>query len=59
VVTLTGGYKLQVFEIHVLVKTLGAKKDEVRQTFRMLHNKELSEFYRSPDIVGILKCTRL
>jgi hypothetical protein len=48
--------KLQVFENKVLGKILGAK-DDIKEQFRILQNKELHDLYISPVIIGIMKST--
>jgi len=40
------------------MKIFGRKRDEVSQ-FRMLHNEEFRGFHRSPNIVTVVKYTRL
>jgi len=39
----------------VLRKAFSLKMDEVSEQFRVLHNKELCELYRSPIVVRIVK----
>jgi len=43
----------------VLRKIFGPMKDEVRGERRRLNNEELYYLYFSPDIVGVIKSTRL
>jgi len=41
-----------VFENRVLRGVFGAKRDEVKGEWRILHNEELNDLYFSPNIVG-------
>jgi hypothetical protein len=43
-----------VFEIRVLRKIFGLKKDEVTGEWRKLHNKELRDLYTSPNIIRMI-----
>ncbi|KAJ4443963.1 hypothetical protein ANN_05752 [Periplaneta americana] len=43
----------------VLRKIFGAKRDEVTEEWRKLHNTELQALYSSPDIIRNIKFTRL
>jgi hypothetical protein len=49
---------LRVFENRILRRILGPKRDE-NVEWRRLHNKELHNLYRSPNIVRVIKCRRL
>ena len=44
---------LRMFENRMLRKILGPKRDEVTGEWRKLHNKELSDLWSSPNIVGV------
>jgi hypothetical protein len=50
---------LGVFEIRVLRKMFGPKKDEVTGKWRKLHNEELNVVYCSPNIVRVIKSRRM
>ncbi|KAJ4435166.1 hypothetical protein ANN_23742 [Periplaneta americana] len=47
--------RLKVFENKVHRKIFGAKRDEVTEEWRKLHNAELHAFYSSPDIIRNIK----
>ncbi|KAJ4426471.1 hypothetical protein ANN_27285 [Periplaneta americana] len=49
--TLKEEQRLRVFENKVLRKIFGAKRDEVTEEWRKLHNAELHALYPSPDII--------
>ena len=49
-VTLREERRLRVFENRVLRRMVGAKRDEVRDAWRKLHNEELNDLYCSPNI---------
>ncbi|KAJ4431211.1 hypothetical protein ANN_19808 [Periplaneta americana] len=57
--TLREEQRLKVFEIKVLRKIFGAKRDEVTGEWRKLHNTELHALYSSPDIIRNIKSRRL
>jgi hypothetical protein len=44
-----------VFENSVLTKIFGAKRDQVTDDWRKIHNKELHELYSSQNIVPLIK----
>jgi len=44
-----------VSENKVSEKTFGHRKDEVSEQFRILHNEELGDLYKSLSIVRIVK----
>ena len=52
-------HRLRVFENKVLRKIFGAKKDEITDKWRKLHNAELHALYSSPNIIRSLKSRRL
>jgi hypothetical protein len=47
--------RLSVFENRVLRGIFGAKRDEVTEDWRKLHNEELNDLYCSPNIVRVIK----
>jgi hypothetical protein len=49
--TLREKHRLKVFENRVLRRIFGLKRDEVTGQWRKLHNRELHNFYSSPDII--------
>ena len=49
--TLREEHRLRVFEIKVLRKIFGAKRDEITRELRKLHNSELHALY---SLLGIL-----
>jgi len=51
--------KLRVFEIVVLRRIFGPRRDEVTGKWRRLHNKELNDLYSSPNIVQVIKSRRM
>jgi len=46
---------LRVFEIRVLRRVFGPKRDEVTGEVRKLHNKEFYDLYSSPNVIGAIK----
>jgi len=52
-------HKLQVFENKVLRKTHEPKNDKASQQFRILHNEEQCDLYRSPTTRVYPKVSRL
>jgi len=56
---LQGERKLRVFEIMVLRRIFGSRRDEVTAEWRRLHNEELNYFYSSPNIVRVIKSRRM
>ena len=51
-------YRIRVFEIRILRRIFGPKRDENGE-WRRLHNEELHSLYRSPNIVRVIKSRRL
>ena len=58
-ITLREEHRLRLFENKVLRKIFGAKKDEISDEWRKLHNAELHALYSSPNIIRSLKSRRL
>jgi hypothetical protein len=50
-----GETQTEVFEIRVLRRIFGQKRDEVTGDWRKLHNEELHNLYSSPDIIRMIK----
>ncbi|KAJ4441667.1 hypothetical protein ANN_11525 [Periplaneta americana] len=57
--TLREEQRLRVFENKVLRKIFVAKRDEVTEEWRKLHNTELHALYSSPEIIRNIKSKRL
>jgi hypothetical protein len=57
--TLREEHRLRVFEIRVLRRIFGPKRDEVTGGWRKLHNEELHGLYCSPSIVRMIKARRM
>jgi hypothetical protein len=51
--------RLRVFENMVLRRIFGPKRDELMGDWRKLHNKELHNFYSSPNIIRMIKSRRM
>ena len=51
--------RLRVFENRVLRRLFGPKRDEVKGEWKKLHNNELNDLYSSPNIVWVIKSTRM
>jgi len=51
--------KLRVFENMVLRRIFGTRRDEVTGEWRKLHNEELNDLYSSPNIVRVIKSSRM
>jgi hypothetical protein len=52
-------HRLRMFEIRVLRRILGPKRDEVTGIWRKLHTEELHDLYSSPTIVWLIKSRRI
>jgi len=50
---------LRVFEIRVLRRVFGPKRDEVTGEWRKLHNEELNDLYSSPNIIRVITSRRM
>ena len=48
-----------MFENMVLRRIFGPQRDEVMGEWRRLHNEELNDLYSSPNIVRVIKLTRM
>jgi hypothetical protein len=57
--TLREEHRLRVFEIRVLRRIFGPKRDEVTRAWTKLHNEELLDLYSSPNIIRIMKSRRM
>jgi hypothetical protein len=57
--TLREERRLRVFENMVLRRIFGPKRDEVTGEWRRLHNEELNDLHSSPNIVRVIKWTRM
>jgi hypothetical protein len=51
--------KLRVFENRMLRRIFGPKSDEVPGEGKKLHNEELNDLYRSPNIVRKITLRRI
>ena len=57
--TLREKRKLRVFENMVLRRIFGLRRDEVMGGWRRLHNEELNDLYSLPNIVQVIKLSRM
>jgi len=57
--TLREERKLREFEIMVLRRIFGPRRDEVMEEWRRLHNEELNDLNCSPNIVRVIKSKRM
>jgi len=57
--TLRKERKLRVFENMVLRRIIGPRRDKVTGDCRRLHNEELNDLYRSPNIMRVIKSRRM
>jgi hypothetical protein len=53
--TLREERRLRVYEVRVLRRVFGPKRDEVTAEWRKLHNEELNDLYSLPNIVRVVK----
>jgi hypothetical protein len=53
--TLREKRRLREFENTVLRRIFGPKRDEVTGEYRKIHNAELNDLHRSPNIVRVIK----
>jgi len=51
--------KLRLSENMVLRRIFGPRRDKVRGEWRRLHNEELNDLYSSPNIVRVVKSSRI
>jgi hypothetical protein len=51
--------RLRVFENRVLRRIFGPKRAQVTGKWRRLHNEELNALYSSPNIIWVIKSTRM
>jgi hypothetical protein len=51
--------RLRVFENRVLRRIFRPKRDEVTGEWRKLHNEELYDLYSSPNIMRVIKSSRM
>ena len=51
--------RLRVFEKRVLRRIFGPKREQVTGEWRKPHNEELNDLYPSPNIVRVIKSSRM
>jgi hypothetical protein len=56
---LTEERRLRIFKNRVLRRVFEPKRDEVTGEWRKLHNEELSDLYSLPNIVRVVKSSRM
>jgi hypothetical protein len=52
-------HKLRVFENRMLRRIFRPKRDKVTKGWKKLHDEELHNFYSSPNIIRMIKSTRM
>jgi hypothetical protein len=57
--TLREEHRLRVFENGVLRRIFGPKRDEVTGGWRKLHNEELHNLYFSPNVIRMIKSSKM
>ena len=57
--TLREEHRLRVFENRVLRGMFGPKRGEITGEWRKLHYQELKDLYSSPNILRVIKSTRM
>jgi hypothetical protein len=57
--TLRGEHRLRVFEIRVLGRLFGQKREEIIGDWRKLHNAELHNLYCMPNKIRMIKSRRV
>jgi hypothetical protein len=48
-----------VFEVRILSRIFGPKRDEVKGDGRKLHDEELHNMYSSPNLIRMIKSRRM
>jgi hypothetical protein len=57
--TLRKERKLRVFENRVLKRIFGPKRDELTGECRTLYNEELNDLFSSPNMIQVIKLSRM
>jgi hypothetical protein len=57
--TLRAKRRLRVFENRALSRLFGPKRGEVTGEWRKLHNQELNDLYSLPNVVRVVKSSRM
>jgi hypothetical protein len=57
--TIREEHRLRVFEIRVLRRIIGPKRDDLTGEWRKLHNEELRDLYSSPSIIRTSKSRKM